>query len=423
LGKFTVDAFSGERRRARGVKEALALMLILLLLFIGSVVPLVDASSFFDRTYERMGIGKAYTVVQTSDGGYVLVGITEGFEEGNRDFWLVKTDSDGNMEWNKTYGGTKDDFAYSVVQTSDGGYAMEGYTNSFGAGGYDFWLVKTDSLGNMEWNQTYGGPSDDHAFSMVQTADGGYVLVGETESFGAKFTDFLLVKTDSFGKMEWNKTYDAIAGRDYAPYVIQSGDGGYALVGRTQSSVVEGYDCWLIKTDSFGNIEWNKTFRVVGDPHPNSIVQTGDGGYAIAGGPDYWLVKTDSSGNTEWNKTFTLSPKGDWCHCMIQTKDGSYLLVGTKSYNLMALTKTDASGNLLWNQTYGYGAINSVIQTSDGGYALAGYNFHQGINFCLIKTDEVGVIPEFPSWTLISVLLCAIIAVSTIYRVNLEKQN
>jgi len=176
--------------------------------------------------------------------------------------------------------------------------------------------------------------------------------------------------------MEWNQTYDAIGGRDYAPYVIQASDGGYVLVGRTQSSVVEGYDCWLIKTDS--------------------------------------------SGNTEWNRTYTLSRKGDWCNCMIQTKDGSYLLGGIKSYNLMSLTKTDSSGNMQWNQTYGYGATNSVIQTSDGGYALAGHKLTSFPTFCLVKTDEVGIISEFPVWTYLMILLGAVMAVTFVYKRNLR---
>jgi hypothetical protein len=395
-------------------RTASGLMLILVL--IASVVPLVTASSFFDRIYEGKGIGKAFSVVQTSDGGYAVIGYTQN----NSVCWLVKTGLDGNMEWNKTYeAGSMN----SIMQTDEGGYILAGETSSFGAGGSDFWVVKTDPSGNILWNHTYGGQYGESVNSMVQTSDGGYALIGETESFGAKFTDFLLVKTDSMGNMEWNKTYDAIGGRDYAPYVIQASDDGYVLVGKTQSSVIEGYDCWLIKTDSVGVVEWDQTYRVVGDPHPNSIVQTGDGGYAIAGGPNYWLIKTDSSGNIEWNRTYTLSPKGDWCNCMIQTEDGSYLLGGIISYNLMALTKTDSLGNLQWNQTYGYGATNSLIQNSDGGYAMAGYKIEGFPIFRLIKTDEVGIIPEFPSWMPLLIMLGTLTAIAVIYKQRILSLN
>jgi hypothetical protein len=377
---------------------AVSLMLVI-------VTPFVAASLLFYRTYGEMENGEAFCVIQTSDGGYALVGFTQSRERA----WLVKTDPDGNMEWNKTF---EDGSANSIVQTGDGGYVIAGSTGSFGAGGSDFWLVKTDSVGNVEWNQTYGGSRDDSAKSMVQTSDGGYAIAGDTESYGVSFTDFLLVKTDSLGNMEWNKTYDAIKGRDYVRSFVQTSDGGYALIGETQSSVVEGYDCRLIKTDSSGDMEWNKTYGE-GGIHPNSIVHTSDGGYAIAGFKgaisDFGFFKTDSAGNMEWNKTYG-GLKSDYAHSVVQTSDGGYALAGAKEQTNMLLTtmwlvKTDSSGEMEWNQTYGYGSAHSVIQTSDGGYAMAGYKNFQ--TFCLVKTDEAGIIPEFPSWTILPLLLIA----------------
>jgi len=396
------------------MKKLVSTVAIFCLLIFASVVPFVAASSFFYRTYEGMGSGRAYSVVQTSDGGYALVGFMQS--EDYSVCWLVKTDSAGNMEWNKTF---EDGSANSIVQTGDGGYVIAGSTSSFGAGGSDFWLVKTDSVGNVEWNQTYGGSRDDSAKSMVQTSDGGYAIAGDTESYDVSFTDFLLVKTDPLGNMEWNKTYDAIKGRDYARSVVQTSDGGYALMGRTQSSVVEGYDCWLIKTDSFGNMEWNKTYGE-GGIYPNSIVQTSDGGYAIAGFKgvisDFCFFKTDSAGNMEWNKTYG-ELKSDYAHSVVQTSDGGYALAGAKEqtnmlYTTMWLIKTDSSGDMEWNQTYGYGRANSVIQTSDGGYAMAGYKMEGFPTFCLVKTDEVGIIPEFPSWIALPLtMMAALVAI------------
>ena len=147
----------------------------------------------WNKTYGGTSYDWAYALVQTSDGGYALAGRTASFGAGGDDFWLVKTDSAGNMQWNKTYGGTNDDMAFALVQTSDGGYALAGYTTSFGAGGLDFWLVKTDSAGNMQWNKTYGGTNNDMAFALVQTSDGGYALAGYTASL-ASGLDFWLVK-------------------------------------------------------------------------------------------------------------------------------------------------------------------------------------------------------------------------------------
>jgi hypothetical protein len=160
---------------------------------LASVVPFVSASSFFDRTYEGRGIGKAFSVVQTGDGGYALIGYTQNTSDYSSVCWLVKTDPDGNMEWNKTYGELKSDYAHSVVQTSDDGYAIAGAKEQTNMLYTTMWLVKTDSSGNMEWNQTYGYGS---ANSVIQTSDGGYAMTGyKIEGFPI----FCLVKTDEAG--------------------------------------------------------------------------------------------------------------------------------------------------------------------------------------------------------------------------------
>jgi FlaG/FlaF family flagellin (archaellin) len=152
--------------------------------------------TMWNQTYGETAYDMAYSLVATSDGGYAIAGRTYSFGAGMDDFWLVKTDVSGNMEWNRTYGGPNIDIAFSMVATSDGGYALAGYTGSFGAGAEDFWLVKTDAYGNMEWNQTYGGTGDDTARFLIATLDGGYAIVGSTSSFGAGDRDFWLVKTD-----------------------------------------------------------------------------------------------------------------------------------------------------------------------------------------------------------------------------------
>jgi hypothetical protein len=214
----------------------------------------------WSQTYGGSGDDYARSVVQTSDGGYALAGFTDSSGAGGFDFYLVKTDSAGNMNWSQTYGGIGDDEAYSLIQTSDGGYALAGYTGSFGAGFYDFYLVKTDSAGNTQWSKTYGGPGDDEAYSLIQTSDGGYALAGWTDSSGGGGYRFYLVKTDSSGNMLWNKTYGA-AGENEAYSVIQTSDGGYALAGYTDSSGAGGFDFYLVKTDSAGSSSSSGTFN------------------------------------------------------------------------------------------------------------------------------------------------------------------
>ncbi len=189
--------------------------------------------------------------METSEGGYALAGDTSSFGAGDMDFWLVKTDSDGNEQWNQTYGGADLDSANSMIQTGDGGYAIAGHTSSFGGGGPDFWLVKTDSNGNMHWNQTYGGTNYDFAYSVVQTGDGGYAIAGHTESFGVGAYDLWLVKTDSDGNEEWNQTYGG-TDSDSAYSMVQTSSGGYAIAGSTNSFGAGDMDFWLVKTDSNG---------------------------------------------------------------------------------------------------------------------------------------------------------------------------
>ncbi len=362
------------------------------------------AATSWNKTYGGASADYAYSVVQTSDEGFALAGGTYSYGAGNGDFWLVKTDSSGNVAWSRTYGGNLSDLACSVVQTSDGGYALAGYTNSFGAGSADSWLVKTDSAGNMLWNKTYGGARYDLAYSIVQTSDGGYALAGYTGSYGAGAFDSWLVKTDSAGNMLWNKTYGG-AGDDLAYSVVLTSDGGYAIAGYTYSYGAGSTDAWLVKTDGSGNMLWSKTYGGTGNEDAHSVVLTSDGGYAIAGstasyggGWDMWLVKTDSAGNMLWNKTYG-GAGNDVGFSMVQTNDRGYAIagytysygVGIPTYSNLWLVKTDSAGNMLWNKTYGganHDRAQSVVRTSDGGYALAGYTGSYGAgayDFWLVK--------------------------------------
>jgi hypothetical protein len=390
------------------------------------------------RTYGGTGSEMARSMVQTSDGGYAIAGITGSYGTGGEDFWLVKTDSNGNALWNKTYGRTGQDWAYSMVQTVDGGYAIAGGTNSYGAGDSDFWLVKVNANGNALWNQTYGGTGQDEAHSVVQTADGGYAIAGHTFSYpyGAGNADFWLVKTDLNGNALWNKTY----GRteiDEAYSIIQTSDGGYALAGKTNSYDTGNSDFWLVKIDANGNALWNQTYGGTDTDAAFSIVQTSDGGYAIAGytysygagNADFWLVKTDSNGNALWNKTYGGTVT-EMTWSMVKTADGGYALAGVTTsygagYSDFWLVKTDLNGNALWNKTYGgtgSDEAHSVVQTVDGGYALAGYTGSYGAggsDFWLVKVDALGFIPEFRSVVLMITVTLTTVLMKKKFRASM----
>jgi hypothetical protein len=296
----------------------------------------------WNKTFGGWNHDDARSVQQTTDGGYVVVGCTYSY--GARpyytdDVWLIKTDSSGNVAWNKTFGGWDYDEARSVQQTTDGGYIVAGQTHSYGAGGADVWLIKTDSSGNETWGKTFGGSDDDYANSVRQTLDGGYIVVGQTYSHGAGYGDVWLIKTDSSGNETWGKTFGG-SDDDDAYSVQQTSDGGYIIAGQTYSYGAGNYDVWLIKTDSSGNETWGKTFGGSDDDDAYSVQQTWDGGYIIAGYTssygagynDVWLIRTDSSGNETWSKTFGGSDYDD-AYSVQQTSDGGYIIVGwTRSY-------------------------------------------------------------------------------------------
>lgn len=235
------------------------------------------------HTYGGAGNDYFYAMVQTSD-GFALAGSTDSF--GNwTDVYLVKTDFLGNMQWSKHYGGTSWDEANAVIQTSDGGYALAGQTFSYGAGENDFYLVKTDAAGNMQWNKTYGGPSFDRAYSLVQTSDNGYALAGYTRSFSNDPSDFWLVKTDSNGEFQWARSYGG-AGIEGANSLIKTSDGGFAMAGYTTSFGARLFDFYLVKTDGSGISQWSKTIGGSGDDEAYSVIQTDDGGYVMVGNAD-----------------------------------------------------------------------------------------------------------------------------------------
>jgi len=374
-------------------------------------------NALWNRTYGGTGEDEVRFVIQTNDGGYALAGYTKSYGAGDRDFWLVKTDGSGNLQWNKTYGGIGGETAYSVIQTADGGYALAGDTNSYGAGSFDFWLVKTDSSGTKQWNKTYGGAGWDQAFSVVQTGDGGYAIAGLTASFGAVLYDFLLVKTDASGTMQWNKIYGG-AGYDDAFSVVQMSDGGYALAGYTDSFGAGGGDFWLVRTNSAGTMLWSKTYGGASEEFAYSLVQTRDGGYALAGhtrsygaeDADFWLIKVKAEMNLEhqrhlggtgvnvgWSQTYG-GTSDDSAYSLVQTWDGGYAIagstysygVGTPTYSNFWVVKTDSAGVKQWNKTYGgtgEDVAYSLVQTWDGGYAIAGAG---GGDFWLVKTDSAG---------------------------------
>ncbi|MFA5034019.1 MAG: T9SS type A sorting domain-containing protein [bacterium] len=358
------------------------------------------------KTFGGTGDDYCGSVQQTSDKGYIMCGMTEC------NAWLIKTDSLGNTVWTKTYGGTDYDEGSSVQQTEDGGYIVAGTTHLDSSDYGNAWLIKTNSMGDTLWTRRFGGSMFDAGRSVQQTKDKGYIIAGQTGSYGAGNSDVWLIKTDSIGDTLWTRTFGG-TGRDEGRSVRQTIDGGYIVGGLTYSYGAGISDMWLIKTDSAGNSLWTKTFGGDSCDEGGSVQQTTDGGYIITGFTWFYstsgwkiyssLIKTNNSGDTVWTRIFNETGV-DYILSAQQTRDSGYILTGvigwTGSYKTgngdVWLIKTNSSGDTLWTRTFGGDTLDggsSVQQTADGGFIIVGstYSFGAGNeDVYLIKTDSLG---------------------------------
>jgi len=350
-------------------------------------------SQTWGKTYGTSGDEEGWAVCQCTDGGYAITGQWDSL-------CILRVDSLGNTLWRKSYGGC---MGYSIQQTSDKGFIVVGDTGTFSTD-KDIYLVKTDSLGNTVWKRRLGGTNLEQGYCVQQTTDMGYIITGYTYSAGAGRKDVYLIKTDSLGDTLWSKTWGN-TNYDKGYSVRQTSDGGYIVTG-TYQNPGSSRDClYLIKTDGSGGTLWTKIYGSTSATGGFCVQQTTDGGYIIIGAKEpnknVWLVKTDASGDTLWTKTY----EGGWFvfSCWLsgqQTTDGGYI-IGTKKYmgatwDDFLLYKTDSLGNILWSKTYGGVGTDigfGVQQTTDKGYIFVGYTEAFGVggkDVMLIKTDSLG---------------------------------
>jgi len=400
-----------------------------------NINPVFPRSGSFNKVFGGNKDDVGNCVQQTTDGGYIITGDTYSYGAGSNDVWLIKTDFDGNKIWDKTFGGTNIDWSNCVQQSTDGGYIITGSTWSFGAGECDVWLIKTDSDGNEIWNRTFGGKDYEIGYSVQQTTDGGYIITGGIGDY--YYSDVWLIKTDSDGNEIWNRTFGG-KDVDYGISVQQTTDGGYIITGDTYSYGAGSNDVWLIKTDSDSNEIWNRTF---GGPNSDlgiSVQQTIDEGYiitgytelySIPGWGDVWLIKTDSNGNKMWDKTYGIIHVS-FGNSVKQTTDGGYIIAGFVwtfgiGYTDVWLIKTNSNGNMVWNKKLG-GANSElgwcVQQTTDNGYILTGYTWSYGAgegDVWLVKTDKDGNI----AWDLSLDNICKNVCKNNILLIKTNKNE
>lgn len=379
----------------------------------------------------------ANVIRQTKDGGYIVAGCTSsndgdvvgfsggtwGAGTGNTDMWVIRLDKTGGLKWSKCLGASWIDEATDVRQTKDGGFAVAGWGNC-GVCPFNYYLYKLDSNGTEKWFKNYGGNTSDEATSMQLTKDGGFILAGTSFSIDGQVTghhntvatsDYWVVKTDTAGNIQWQKSYGGSA-NEKAATISPTKDGGYLISGHSQSNDgdVTGHhgttclnygwcnDIWIVKIDSVGSIQWQKTLGGTQEDEAVGAQQTADGGYIVAGmvkskdgdvtghhgNPDYWLAKLNASGTLQWAKAYG----GIWNdepRSVQQTNDGGYIIAGRSNaydgdvtgnlgYFDYWIVKTDNSGKLQWEKCYGGTDAEEAMcvqQTADNGFVFAGYTF------------------------------------------------
>ncbi len=365
----------------------------------------------------------AHSLQQTKDEGYIIAGGSVsndgdvGNNYGEHDVWIFKLDMHGNLEWENNYGGSGADFAYSIQQTTDGGYIIASRSTSNDGdvgnnyGEYDAWIIKLNIEGEIEWEKNYGGSKSDYVYSVQQTEDGGYIIAGNSNSddgdIGNNYGsyDAWIFKLNSDGNLEWENNYGG-SDLDHINQVQQTEDGGYILAGWTQSN--DGnigdnygeYDAWIIKLNTSGNLLWEKSYGGSSLDYAHSIQQTTDYGYIVGGwtqsndgdiGDNYgeydaWVIKLDNEGTLLWEKSYGGS-KSDYTYSIQQTEDGGYIAAGKSASDDgdvndnygqwdVWVFKLDSEGNLEWENNYGGSSLDyaySVQQTEDGSYIFAGH--------------------------------------------------
>ncbi len=401
----------------------------------------------------------AASVRQTTDGGYIVGGYTNSTDgnvnanHGGYDFWIVKLDSTHGVQWQKTLGGSRFDYLYSISQTFDDGYILCGtsQSNDGDATGHhgpvstrDIWIVKLDNSGNIDWQKSIGGSADDDgAYSIAQTSDSGYIVAGRTRSADGDVSaaihsaqeDIWVIKLNASGIIVWDKVYGGFRG-DWSSFIVQTKDGGYIFSGNSYSSdgdLTNHYgtnttnDYWIVKLDSTGIIEWQKSYGGTQEDISSCIQQTFDGGYIVAGYSrsndmdvsgnhlnsfDCWIVRLDSAGTITWQRSMGGSGN-DYATSIQQTRDSGFVFSGftysadgdvTGSHGGcdVWIVKLSNSGATEWEKTLGGTegeAAYSVQQTSDDGFIIAGdtrsdngdvSGFMDYIDYWIVKLSPAG---------------------------------
>ena len=393
-------------------------------------IPSIQPEIEFVKTYGGSKNESAKTVIKTQDGGYAVFGYTQSTDgditnklDGLFDYWLLKFDDASNLQWQKTYGGSDDDRGTDIIQTSDGGFAIFGFSQSNdgditeNAGASDFWILKLDASGTISWQKSYGFSGADDGISLIETNDNGYLLtgvldvtasggLGNSKTIATKHAggDYWAIKLNAIGDKQWSKFYGGTF--TDTPYdAIQTSDNGYILVGSSDSNDVDisntkgSYDFWVIKISEAGILEWEKSFGGTEIDEARGIINTNDGNYIVVGdtrsnnldvsqnngAADLWVIKISPSGELIWEKTFG-GTSFDVARSITKTQDNGYLISGSSrssdgdvtnnnGQNDAWILKIDADANLKWQKNIGGGDIDfayNAVELNDKSIIVVG---------------------------------------------------
>jgi hypothetical protein len=368
-----------------------------------------SAQNVFQKVFGDSQSETGTSIQLLPDSNYIISGYTNSFTAPFRDAYLIKVDSSGNVIWSNTYGGSNDEVCYYVGLTNTGGYVLTGGTKSFGAGENDLFIIRTNAAGNMLWSAIAGGAYNDYGWSAIQTVDRGFLISGFSETCLGGCNQGLLVKTDSAGTVQWTKMLGG-AGSEALYGMDRTADGGYIVTGETSTNSFGSSDTWLIKLNANGDTVWTKSYGSATEESGSAVRQISGGGYIIAGDihnafniHHASLLKTDSIGNLRWAKTFgnpDTSDGGEFGWDVHQLHDRGYILLGsTPAYNnsmQVFIVRTDSAGNMLWSKTYGGSQADDPWYSAlapDGGLAIIGatQSFGSGqLDVYLLKIDSLG---------------------------------
>jgi PKD repeat protein len=387
-----------------------------------------NAQITWEKLFSKANTDVFRSIQEVPAGGYIAAGYTSWWSSNDTDAYVVRMTGLGDTLWTRSFHGGKKELFYKVINTSDGGFVMCGYTDSYSINGdQDAYYMKLDANGNQLWQYTYGGTQRERAQEIVQTADGGYAMCGYTNSgTGAQGYNAFLVKLNSDGTQAWNMKYGTNAYED-ANSVKELPNGDFILAGQQSPGVLGAGDIWVVRTNSSGAQQWTQNIGTSENDNAEYIQLATAGGYIIGGstntllsGDIGYLVKTNDMAVVQWAKTYGGDFSDDF-HRVENTSDGGYIAVGTTQSNAAVISdewlyKVDVNGDSMWARTYGganHDHAYSAVQTSDGGYILCGYTASFGFNYedaHVVKVDGAGLLYNHLIYTTVTALVSPVSA-------------